>query len=79
MLQKTRLNVNLDSELKEQAGEIFSEIGLDYTTAVTIFFKQVVKERKIPFELSASKWYSIEDVAGTDWQDGLETIEDEWE
>lgn len=79
MSTKTRLNINVDSELKEEAGKILAEIGLDYTSAVTVFLKQLVLERKIPFELKAKKWYSVEEVAGNNWLDGLDEIEDEWE
>ncbi|HEL1717188.1 TPA: type II toxin-antitoxin system RelB/DinJ family antitoxin [Streptococcus suis] len=79
MATKTRLNINVDSELKEKAGEILAEIGLDYTSAVTVFLKQLVLERKIPFELKAKKWYTVEEVAGENWRDGLDEIEDEWE
>ena len=79
MNKKTRLNVNLDSDLKQMTAEILSDIGLDFTTAITIYFKQIVNKHKIPFELSSSKYYSVEDVAGINWRDGLDEMEDEWE
>lgn len=79
MSTKERLNVNLDKELKNQTADILKELGLDYTTAITIYFKQIVNKQKIPFEITTNKYFSIEDVAGKDWQADLDSVEDEWE
>jgi DNA-damage-inducible protein J len=79
MATKERLNVNIDSDLKEKTGEMLNELGLDFTTAITIYFKQIVNKQKIPFEISNTKLYSIEDIAGKNWREGLDDLEDEWE
>lgn len=47
MATKSRLNINIETELKEEVGALLDDIGLDYTTAITIYFKQIVNERKI--------------------------------
>jgi len=49
----TNLNIRIDAELKARTQEILSQMGLDMTTAVTLFFKQVVQRREIPFSISA--------------------------
>lgn len=79
MATKERLNINLDSELKKETAETLAELGLDFTTAINIYFKQIVAKQKIPFELSTEKYYSSETVMGKDWREGLDQIEDEWE
>jgi len=79
MVTKSRLNVNLDTELKQKTAETLDALGLDFTTAIVIYFKQIVNKHKIPFEISLPKYYSIEDVAGENWRDGLDEVEDEWE
>ncbi len=33
----------------------------------------------MPFESSDKRYSSIEEVAGENWQEGLDVIEDEWE
>jgi DNA-damage-inducible protein J len=76
---KARLNVNLDRELKQKTAQALDELGLDFTTAITVYFKQIVNKRKIPFEISAPRYYSVEEVAGCDWREGLSEIDDEWE
>ncbi len=79
MSAKTRLNVNIDSTLKEETSKMLEKLGMDFTTAITVYFNQIVRKRKIPFEISDVRYYSVDEVAGTDWRDGLEKVEDEWE
>ncbi|MBQ0036226.1 MAG: type II toxin-antitoxin system RelB/DinJ family antitoxin [Firmicutes bacterium] len=51
-MAKVSTNINLDPELKKQGQLLFSSLGMDLTTAVTIFIKQAVREQKIPFEIT---------------------------
>ncbi|MCL2044877.1 MAG: type II toxin-antitoxin system RelB/DinJ family antitoxin [Oscillospiraceae bacterium] len=65
--------------MKEQTHNVLNQIGLDFITAINIYFKRIVSENKIPFELSAKRYYSIEEVAGMNWRDCLDEIVDKWE
>lgn len=47
----TNLNIKTDKEIKEQAEIIFSESGLNMTTAINMFLKTIVRENGIQFEL----------------------------
>ncbi len=53
MAQAT-FSIRMDSELKEQLDELCSEFGMSTSTAFTIFAKKVVRERRIPFEITSS-------------------------
>jgi DNA-damage-inducible protein J len=75
----SELCVTLDGSMKEDTAVILEELGLDFATAISIYFKQIVQRKKIPIELSAKKYYTAEEVMGENWQDGLDEIEDEWE
>lgn len=44
-----RLNIRIDDELKDEASELFEELGVDMSTAVKIFLKQSVREQRVPF------------------------------
>lgn len=55
-----KLQVRMDRRLKEAAEEVFSEIGLDATTAVRLFFTKVAQTRSIPFRLKAESGFSPE-------------------
>ena len=52
-MAKTNINIRIDEELKRDAEELFEELGLNFTTAYTLFTKQALRERRIPFEISA--------------------------
>jgi DNA-damage-inducible protein J len=45
------INVQTDSELKEKAQNVFSDLGLDMSTAINVFLNQVVYRQAIPFEI----------------------------
>ena len=47
----TNLNVRIDAELKKQSEQIFNELGLNMSTALTVFLRQTVRSNGIPFEL----------------------------
>ncbi|MCL2495441.1 MAG: type II toxin-antitoxin system RelB/DinJ family antitoxin [Oscillospiraceae bacterium] len=48
----TSVSLRMDSELKRQAEELFSDLGLNMTTAMTMFLRQAVRTQGIPFGLS---------------------------
>ena len=52
MAQAT-LTIRMDADLKKQAEKLFAEMGMNMTTAYTIFTKAVVRQGKIPFEITA--------------------------
>ena len=56
----SQIAVRVDDKLKKEATEVFSELGLDMTTAVKLFLKQSVLTRSIPFELRLDSDYEIE-------------------
>lgn len=44
--------ISIDEDTKRQAEELFNNIGLSLSAAVSIFFKRALLERGIPFEVS---------------------------
>lgn len=47
----TNLNIRTDKEIKDQAEQIFAELGITMSTAVNIFLRTAVREHGIPFAL----------------------------
>jgi DNA-damage-inducible protein J len=45
----TSINIRLDEDLKRDIEQFFSEIGLDTSTAIRMFFKQCLIEKALPF------------------------------
>lgn len=59
----TQINVRVEDDVKHEAERIFDDIGLSMSTAINIFLKAVVRENKIPFELSVDPFYSKSNIA----------------
>ncbi len=47
--------LRIDDELKEQATAIFTELGIDFPTAVRMFLKRTVLMNGIPFSMTLPK------------------------
>ena len=52
MSDTTNLSIRIDRGLKDEADQVFNEMGMNLTTAITIFVRQAVRQKKIPFEIS---------------------------
>lgn len=48
----SNVSFRIDKELKNSADRLFSELGMNMTTAFNIFLRQSVREGRIPFEVS---------------------------
>ncbi|HQC35750.1 MAG TPA: type II toxin-antitoxin system RelB/DinJ family antitoxin [Bacillota bacterium] len=53
-MSQTNITIRMDRELKQEAEKLFNALGLNMTTAFTMFTKTAVREQRIPFELSLS-------------------------
>ena len=64
-MAQTSINIRMDEELKRQFDAFCSDIGMSMTTAFCVFAKAAVRERRIPFEISAASdpFYSPENTA----------------
>lgn len=49
------VTIRVDSDLKAEVEELFDDIGLNMTTAITCFFKKCVDTGAIPFTLERKK------------------------
>ena len=47
---KSNVNVKIDSDIKEHATALLVRMGLDQTTAIDMFFRQIIAERRLPFQ-----------------------------
>jgi DNA-damage-inducible protein J len=54
---KSNINVKIDSDIKEHATQLFARMGLDQTTAIDMFYRQVIAERRLPFQPTVAATY----------------------
>lgn len=53
-MSQSTFSIRMDSSLKKEFDELCSDFGMNATTAFNIFARAVVRERKIPFEISST-------------------------
>jgi len=63
----------MDEALKKQAETIFDEMGMNMTTAFTIFTKAVIRSGKMPFEIAVEPFWQKEN------QEYIESVIAEYE
>jgi len=59
----TSVTIRMDERLKRQAETVFDDMGLNMTTAITMFTKAVVRQNKIPFEITGDPFYGESNMA----------------
>lgn len=51
IMANINVTIRIDKKLKTQADELFRDLGLSFSSAITMFVKQAVREQRIPFEV----------------------------
>ena len=62
-MAQTNVNIRMDETLKKQFDHLCNELGLNMSTAINIFAKTMVRQQKIPFEISLDPFYSESNMA----------------
>lgn len=47
----TSMTIRMNREIKQEAQEIFSALGMDMTTAINVFLRQAILFRGFPFDV----------------------------
>ena len=79
MSETTNLSIRIDRDLKDEADQVFNSLGMNLTTAITVFVRQAVRQKKIPFEIALfpetdSKSVSMRDAMAASeriWQNSV--------
>ena len=51
-MPKSSTNLSIDSDLKKAAIDLFSDLGLDLSSAVTLFLKASIRVQGLPFAVT---------------------------
>ncbi len=54
-MAQTNVNFRMDEDLKKELEKFCSDVGMNMTTAFTMFAKVVTRDQKLPFEVSSGK------------------------
>ena len=62
-MAQSLVSIRMDEDLKRQFDYVCNELGLNMSTAITIFAKKMVRENAIPFEVSFDPFYSSSNMS----------------
>ena len=55
MMAQATFSVRMDEDLKRQFDSLCQDFGMTVSTAINVFARAVVRQRRIPFEITASE------------------------
>lgn len=50
-MAKVNMTIRMDVEIKEKAASLFKALGMDLSTATSIFYRQALRCNGLPFEV----------------------------
>ncbi|PIT09846.1 hypothetical protein BGI40_01790 [Snodgrassella communis] len=57
-MNMANLQIRIDDKLRDEAQQIANDLGMDLTTAVRVFLKQMVNDKGFPFRPDLDPFYS---------------------
>jgi DNA-damage-inducible protein J len=60
------VNIRMDEYLKKSMEQTCQTLGMNMTTAFTIFAKKMSREQRIPFEVSVDPFYNAGNMTAID-------------
>lgn len=61
-MAQTLVNFRIDEETKKEMEELCNELGITVSAALNIFIKKMIREKRIPFEVSIDPFYSESNI-----------------
>lgn len=62
-MAQTFVNIPMDTDLKRSMEGVCHDLGMNMTTAFTIFAKKMSREQRIPFDVSLDPFYAPKNIA----------------
>ena len=64
-MSQTTFSVRMDTEVKKQLDEFCAQVGMNTTTALNMFARAVLREKRLPFEITTEydPFYSEKNLA----------------
>lgn len=76
MSKTAQLNIRTNVEVKNQVEHIFKQLGLTHSEAIEIFYRQVILNDGLPFEIKIPKTFNNETIQAIyEVNNNIDTIE----
>ena len=68
---RANVTISIDSELKKEAEELFSDLGMNFTTAVNVFVRQAIRRQELPFTVGRARKLDAEMLSAIEEADRI--------
>ena len=51
-MANVNVTIRMDEDIKRQADDLFSDLGMTLSGAITVFMKQAIRQQAIPFKIA---------------------------
>ena len=75
MSKNTNINIRTTEDIKKNAGIILTGLGLNMSSAVNLFLKQVINYRGIPFDLRLPNKETLQAMGDIENRHNLESAD----
>ena len=62
-MPQTTFSVRMDSEIKKQFDDFCAQVGMNTTVALNMFVRAVLREQRLPFEVTTDPFYNESNLA----------------
>lgn len=76
MAKTETIRARIEPGLKSEAEEVLGHLGLTATQAITLFYRQLVLQRRIPFDLALPNAITVKTLQETDRGENLVRCQD---
>ena len=57
-MAQSNVNIRMDEDIKREFDRVCSELGINMSIAITILAKKMIREERIPFDVSIDPFYT---------------------
>lgn len=57
--KKATIQVRIDEDVKSQAVEVLNDLGMDASTAINVFLRQVIADNGLPFQPAKPRFNDV--------------------
>ena len=57
-MAQSNINIHMDEDVKKDFESICNNLGINMTIAITVLAKKMIREQRLPFEVSIDPFYS---------------------
>ena len=62
-MAQSNVNIRMDEDIKREFDRVCNELGINMSIAITILAKKMIREERIPFDVSVDPFYTKANIA----------------